>query len=166
MKNNNKNYNSIIKDWQNSISYIPQTMFISNDTIKNNIAYGTNKQKINNELINDLIDKTLLREVVNSLEEKENTVVGESGILLSGGQRQRLAIARALYSDKEVLILDEATNALDPITENLILKAMINHKQDLTILIVSHNPKSLQHCDRIIQIKDKQIIYDGPNKNF
>ena len=103
--------NYMIKKWQNSIAYIPQTIFIANDTIKNNIAYGTPKNKIDNKKIIELIEKVNLKEVINSFPDKENTNVGESGIILSGGQRQRLAIARALYSGKSFFILDESTNA-------------------------------------------------------
>lgn len=163
-KNLYANQDSFFKEWQASIAYIPQTTYISNDTIKNNIAFGQN-QIIDDRKINDLIDKVYLREVIESFQEKENTFVGESGVNLSGGQRQRLAIARALYSKKEILILDEATNALDPILEENILKMILDTKDELTVIIVSHNIKSLRNCNRAILLNNNCVELDGPASN-
>lgn len=163
---NNKNLyatkDSFFKEWQSSIAYIPQTTYISNDTIKNNIAFGQNQNIIDERKINEVIDKVYLREVIESFQEKENTFVGESGVNLSGGQRQRLAIARALYSKKDILILDEATNALDPILEEDILKMIIDNKDELTVIIVSHNIKSLRNCKRAILLNNNCVELDGP----
>ncbi len=152
--NKNQKYNYV---WQNKIAYVPQNIFIANDTIKKNIALGINEKDINIDKIRDSLKKVDLLEFTDSLIYKEQTILGESGVKLSGGQRQRIAIARALYSNKSILILDEATNALDFKTEKKIMQVIKNLPDMITVLIIAHRKETLEDCDRVILIKDKKV---------
>ena len=139
--------------WQKKISYIPQNYYILNETILENIVFSEETNKHNYEKISKILNFSKLDEFINSLPEKLNTIVGPSGKILSGGQAQRLSIARALYQDREVLIFDEATNALDEETEAEILKNIHGLKKTKTIIIISHSSKVLDICDEILEIK-------------
>ncbi len=145
--------NKIKKGWQKKIGYIPQNFYILNESIFENIVFSEESDKHNYEKIAEILKFSKLDEFVYSLPEKLNTVVGPSGKILSGGQAQRLSIARALYQDREVLIFDEATNALDEDTEAEILKNIYNLKNSKTIILISHNKKVLDICDQILEVK-------------
>ena len=114
--------------WQKEIGYIPQVIYLSDDTIRNNIAFGVDKDQIDERAIENALRRAQLYEFVENLPEGLDTVVGDRGVRLSGGQRQRIGIARALYHDPEVLVLDEATSALDNETEAAVMEA-IDHLQ-------------------------------------
>lgn len=149
--------NVILKDnvslWQNNISYVSQSPFFLNDTIEKNIAFGLTQNNINKKLIIEVTKKAQIYDFINSLKLKFNTKVGESGINFSGGQLQRIAIARALYRKSDILILDEATNALDDESELMFFKFLKTLKRKLTIIIISHKKDNLSICDKIIKIK-------------
>jgi len=138
-----------IKD---KISYVPQNFYILDDTILENITFSEEISKLDQKKIESSIKLSLLDEVVSSLPKGINTIVGATGKLLSGGQAQRLAIARALYQDREILILDEATNALDSNKEKLIIQNILNLKKTKTVIIISHNSDILKVCDQILEI--------------
>jgi ABC-type multidrug transport system fused ATPase/permease subunit len=120
-----------------------------------NIAFGIENNQVDNKLLNDVIEKSLLKEFVQSLPDGVNTQIGEKGIKISGGQRQRIGIARALYHGGEILIFDEATSSLDYETENMLTESIDNlsHKTDLTVIIVAHRIQTLKYCDAIYKLQ-------------
>ena len=151
------NGNNISK-WREKIGYVPQDIFLVDDTITKNIGFGIIEKKINESRINELITEVQLEKFVSDLPKKMNSHLGERGVKMSGGQLQRIGIARALYNNPELLILDEATSALDEKTELDVMNSIYNLKKDITIVIIAHRLKSLSGCDRIIELKDGKII--------
>ena len=145
-------------NWQNLVGYVPQSIFLLDDSILNNITLEDDQEKIDFERVIKCINDSQLNEFVNSLPDKLNTVVGEKGSLISGGQLQRIGIARALYSNPSILILDEASSALDSKTEEKLMDLVYDDLKDLTKIIISHNPKNLLRCDLIYEIKNGVII--------
>ena len=143
--------------WRSKIGYISQTIFLTDDSIANNIAFGVEKKHINFDLINELLKQVQLNKFVNNLENGLDTRVGERGVQLSGGQRQRIGIARALYNNPEILILDEATSALDSFTETQVLNSIKNLKGEKTILMVAHRLTTLEDCDIIYEVKNNKL---------
>lgn len=143
--------------WHKKIGYISQNITLIDDSIKNNIALGVNEDKINISRLNEVIVKSNLREFVDTLPEGIDTIVGEKGVKLSGGQIQRLGIARAIYTDPEILCLDEATSSLDYHTENKILKTIISIKKNKTVIIIAHRLKTIENCDEIIELSDGKV---------
>jgi ABC-type multidrug transport system fused ATPase/permease subunit len=150
-----KNKNLI--SWKSKIGYVPQDVYLIDDSIKSNIALGIRKDKIDNEKIYYALKQSQLMTFVNSLPKKEDTNVGERGVQLSGGQRQRIGIARALYNNSEILVLDEATSALDQKTELDFIKAVNNIREDKTILIVTHRLSTIENCDKIFKIENGDL---------
>jgi len=144
----------IYKYYQSKIGYVSQKIYLMDDTFIQNITFGSNKSNYNYELFNNIIRKTNLEVVLENLSLKENTIVGERGSKLSGGQQQRMGIARALYKCPEILILDEATNALDDDSEKEILDMILSLRNKLTIIIVSHKKLVLDYCDKIYELRD------------
>jgi ABC-type multidrug transport system fused ATPase/permease subunit len=144
--------------WKKSIGYVSQSIYLTDDTIKNNIALGIPEDKIDYKRINELLKKVQLEKFIASLELGFDTKVGERGVQLSGGQRQRIGIARALYNNPDILILDEATSALDTETEKEVMDSIYRFKGSKTIIIIAHRLTTLDNCDRILKIKASQII--------
>jgi ATP-binding cassette, subfamily B, bacterial PglK len=149
--------NDISDEWMSNIGYISQNIFLVNDTIENNIAFGIPQDQISSSRINQIIDQVQLTSYINDLPNGLKTKVGERGIQISGGQKQRIGIARALYLNPEILILDEATSALDNETEESILNLIEIFKKNKTIIIISHNIQNLKFCDKIYRIENKKI---------
>ena len=141
-----------IKGWQKNLFLVQQDNFIFDDTIKKNITLGLNDEDINLERYNECIQDAALKDFIKNLPNKDNTITGEDGIKISGGQKQRLSIARALYHNPEVLVLDEATSSLDLETEKEILSSLNNIKGKKTIFIISHRESSLKLCNKIIRL--------------
>ncbi|MEO1673466.1 MAG: ATP-binding cassette domain-containing protein, partial [Cyanobacteria bacterium J06631_2] len=150
-----------LRAWQNLIGYVPQSIFLIDDTLEKNIAFGIADHLIDRERLQNALVAAQLNEVVERLPMGLNTVVGERGVLLSGGQRQRVGIARALYHEKEILVFDEATAALDNETESLITDATKALSGSKTIIIIAHRLSTIEHCDRIYQLENGQIIRSG-----
>jgi len=146
-----KNIQLNVRSWQDNISYIPQSIFLIDDSISKNIAFGINNNSINENKVLTCIRDAQLEDWVNSLNNKHNTIVGEDGSLMSGGQRQRIGIARALYKDKPILILDEATSSLDIKAEKEVMEVVNRLKGDKTIIIVAHRLSTLSICDRLFK---------------
>jgi len=144
-----------IKSWQSQIGYVPQNIYLTDDTIKKNIAFALPEEKIDNNLVKKAATNARLDKLINGLNEGLNTNIGEFGDKISGGQRQRIAIARALYTNPKVLILDECTNSLDLETEKQILKEVNSFKGEKTIIMITHRPSTLENCDYIYKI-DKE----------
>ena len=155
---NDNKFPDRINSWRLSISHVPQNIFLTNSTIRENIAFGIEKQFINYEKLEFVAKQAQIYDFIKKSKKGYDLEVGERGCNLSGGQRQRIGIARALYKNSPVLILDEATSALDPNTEKKVLEAIGNFKSNKTIIIISHNPASLKNCDRIFKLEKDSII--------
>jgi ATP-binding cassette subfamily B protein len=143
--------------WSLNIASVPQTIFLTDGTIEENIAFGLPKNKIDMALVKSSARQAMLAEDIESWPEQYNTLVGERGVRLSGGQRQRIGIARALYKQAKIIIFDEATSALDYKTEKSVINTIHNLSKDLTIIIVSHRPSSLKICTEIIEVKNGEV---------
>jgi ABC-type multidrug transport system fused ATPase/permease subunit len=154
------------KSWQQIIGYVPQVIYLTDDTLRRNIAFGIDENKIDDELIQRSIRDAQLENFVESLTEGINTVVGERGVRLSGGQRQRIGIARAIYKKSQILILDEATSALDSETESDVMEALFNIKKSKTIILVAHRLTTLQNCDFLYKMNQGEIIMKGKPKEI
>jgi len=155
---------SIYKDlrsWQNLVGYIPQFIFLTDDTIARNIAFGVPDELIDFERLNKAIQAAHLTELVQQLPDSLQTVIGERGVRLSGGQRQRIGIARALYHEREILILDEATAALDTETENRVTAAINALSGKKTLIIIAHRLTTIQHCDCVYLLDGGRIVKSG-----
>ena len=153
-----------LKSWQSMIGYVPQDVFLADDTIKKNIAFGIDEKNINHDHINYAIKTSQLSNVINNIENNLNAIVGEKGIKLSGGQKQRIGIARALYKKPKILVLDEATSSLDINTEQEIMKSINLLTGSLTIIIISHRYSTLAGCNKIFQIKNNNILEVNPSE--
>ncbi len=148
--------------WQKSIGYVPQHIYLSDDTVAANIAFGVNYKDIDLGAVEKASKIANLHEfVVNELPQKYQTTVGERGIRLSGGQRQRIGIARALYHKPQVLILDEATSALDNETEKAVMDAVNNLSRDLTIILIAHRLNTVKNCDIVFKLEKGQVQAQG-----
>jgi ATP-binding cassette, subfamily B, bacterial PglK len=150
-----------LRSWQNSIGYIPQSVFLMDDTLARNIAFGVPDDLIDIQKLTMAIELAQLSDLVAQLPEGIDTFVGENGVRLSGGQRQRIGIARALYYDREILVLDEATSALDNETEGLISKALREIGSSKTTIVIAHRLTTVEHCDRIYEMSNGKILRSG-----
>ena len=142
-----------VKSWQEHISHVPQSIYLSDSSIKENIAFGITKEEINEAQVRRVSKQAKIDTFVDELTDGYETIIGEGGVRLSGGQRQRLGIARALYRDSDVLIFDEATSALDVDTEKDIMKTINDLKDNMTILMIAHRVSSLKGCDKIVRVR-------------
>jgi ABC-type multidrug transport system fused ATPase/permease subunit len=148
------------KSWQKNLGYVPQSIYLTDDTIRNNIAFGIDPQKIDDGAVMQAAKIANIHDfVAGELSEGYNTIIGERGIRLSGGQRQRIGIARAVYHDPSALILDEATSALDSLTEIAIMDAIKNLSHKKTIIMIAHRITTVKGCD-VIYLMEKGIIVD------
>lgn len=147
--------------WQRNIGYIPQFIYLSDETLRSNIAFGIPEKEIEEEKVWKALRLAQLEEYVSKLPDGLDTIIGELGVRLSGGQRQRIGIARALYHDPQVLVMDEATSALDNITEKQIINAIDKLKGDRTIITIAHRLTTVMKCDRIYFMMDGKIHSQG-----
>ena len=155
-QNENK---KLIESWRSSIVHVPQSIYLTDNSIAENIAFGISKEKIDYKKIEFASKKAQIFKFVNSLPDGFNTIVGENGVLLSGGQKQRIGIARALYRKVfDVLILDEATSALDYDTEEKIINSIQNMKRQITIIMIAHRKNTLNRCNRIFELKGNKLF--------
>tara|TARA_B100000945_G_scaffold313231_1_gene308940 strand:- start:2547 stop:4277 length:1731 start_codon:yes stop_codon:yes gene_type:complete len=153
---------NLLNKWQSSLGYVSQTGFIIDGSISENIAFGLPKNEIDMKRIREVSEIAQMSEYIESeLPLQYETEVGERGVRLSGGQCQRICIARALYNDPQVLILDEATSSLDGITEEKILSAIRNLAGEKTILLTTHRLTTLQDCDTIILLNNGVLVDKG-----
>jgi len=142
------------RDWRSNFGYVPQSIYLSDDSIRNNIAFGQLEIEIDSARMDIVVAQAQLSDVLTRLPEGLNTVVGDRGARLSGGQRQRIGIARALYRDPPILVLDEATSALDNETEREITRAIRDLRGSKTIIIIAHRLSTVAHCDQIVFLVD------------
>lgn len=150
-----------IRSWQNLVGYIPQSIFLIDDTIEKNIAFGVCEAEIDQIKLQEVIQATQLFDFLETLPKGVHTEVGERGARLSGGQRQRIGIARALYHEKEILVLDEATSALDTETESLINKSIQALAGKKTLIIIAHRLSTIEDCDRVYLLEKGRVIRSG-----
>jgi ATP-binding cassette, subfamily B, bacterial PglK len=150
-----------LRAWQDQIGYVPQSVFLTDDTIRRNVAFGVPLTDIDNQAVRRAIRAAQLEEFVAALPEGLDTIVGERGVKLSGGQRQRIGIARALYHNPAVLVLDEATSSLDSGTERGVMEAVSALHGDKTILIVAHRLSTVEDCDHIFRLEKGELVEEG-----
>lgn len=148
--------------WQRNIGYVPQQIYLSDDTIARNIAFGEPEDEIDMEVVKDAARRAHIYEFVDEeLPNQWQTVVGERGVKLSGGQRQRIGIARALYHNPSVLVFDEATSALDQSTEASVMEAIYELEGDHTILMIAHRLSTVRRADKIVMLEDGRKVGEG-----
>jgi ABC-type bacteriocin/lantibiotic exporter with double-glycine peptidase domain len=151
-----------IRLWQSLIGYVPQNIYLSDDTIASNIAFGIDPKNINLSIVEKVSKIANLHEfIIDELPKKYQTIIGERGVRLSGGQRQRIGIARALYHSPKVLILDEATNALDNQTEKAVMDAVNNLGNNITLILITHRLSTVKNFDKIFLLDKGQLKYQG-----
>lgn len=144
--------------WSKLIGYVPQSVYLTDDTIRNNVAFGIPAEEINDDNIWIALKQARLDKYIQELPHGLDTIVGERGIKFSGGQRQRIAIARTMYYDPEILVLDEATSALDDETEKAVMDSIDSLQGKKTLIIIAHRLSTIQKCDRIYEVTDKKIV--------
>jgi ATP-binding cassette subfamily C protein len=150
-----------LQAWQRNIGYVPQSIYLLDATIRNNVAFGLEKKEIDDSKVWKAIQIAQLEMFIKDLPEGLDTVIGENGIRLSGGQRQRLGIARALYHEPEILVLDEATSSLDGETEKAVNRSIELLSGQKTLIIIAHRLSTIQSCDRIYFMKKGTIVDSG-----
>ena len=154
---NNKSLDSYLSNFRDQIAYLPQEIFLINNSISANIALGVNESEVDSEKLIESAKKSKIFDFIDELPLKFKSSVGERGISISGGQRQRIAIARAFYFNRDVLIFDEPTSSLDQSTETEIIDYLQYLKKHKTIIIVSHNTEVLKFCDQIYNINNETL---------
>jgi ATP-binding cassette subfamily C protein len=147
--------------WQRKIGYIPQSIYLTDDTVRRNAAFGMKEEEIEDEAVWRALEAAQLRELVESLPEGLDTMVGERGVRLSGGQRQRIGIARALYHNPEVLVMDEATSALDNQTERLFVEALEQLQGGHTLVVIAHRLSTVRNCDTLFMLDEGRLVAEG-----
>jgi len=154
----NKDISDNLRAWQSKIGYVPQCVYLTDDTLRKNIAFGIPLDQINNSMVLHAVRQAQLSKFIENLPNGLDTMVGERGVRLSGGQLQRIGIARALYSEPEVLIFDEATSALDLATEANLMDGVYSLKKSKTIIVIAHRSSALKNCDRTYTIKSGGVF--------
>lgn len=149
-----KNYES----WLAQIGYIPQSIYLIDESIRDNIAFGIDADKIDEKRIWEVLEEAQLKEFVEELPEGLDTTIGDRGVRLSGGQRQRIGIARALYNDPEILVFDEATSALDNDTEAAVMEAVNSFHGRKTMIIIAHRLNTIEKCDMIYKVENMKLV--------
>jgi len=150
-----------IRAWQGTIAHVPQSIYLSDNTLAENIAFGVPLEDIDMDRVQQAAQQAQIADFIDSLAEGYQVSVGERGIRLSGGQRQRIGIARALYKRASVLVFDEATSALDNSTEKAVMSSIEGLKRDLTVIIIAHRMTTVRHCDVIMELDQGRLIAQG-----
>jgi ATP-binding cassette subfamily B protein len=158
---NSKNIDFKKYSWFNNIAYVPQDIYLLDETITENIALGIDKKLVNMDLLIKSLKISQLYDFIFSLPNKLDTIAGEKGIQLSGGQKQRIGIARAIYKDSQILILDEATSAQDPILEEYLIKNLLIEFRNKTIIMITHKIKLKNFFNKKIKLYNKRIVEEN-----
>lgn len=153
-----KNIHKNTSQWSKKIGYIPQGIYLCDDTVKNNVAFGLPECEIDEDKVWQVLEKAQVKDFVDSLPETINTMIGERGIRLSGGQRQRIGIARAFYNDPDILVLDEATSSLDDDTEAAVMDAIDVLRNEKTLIIIAHRMSTIKNCDMVFKIENNNVV--------
>jgi ATP-binding cassette subfamily B protein len=154
------------RGWQGHIAHVPQSIFLSDSTVAENIAFGEAAEQIDYDRVIQAAQKAQISETIESWSNKYKTTVGERGVRLSGGQRQRIGIARALYKQADVIVLDEATSALDDSTERAVMRSIENLGDDVTMIIVAHRLTTLKSCTQIVELEEGRVKRSGSYKDI
>ena len=144
--------------WHKKLGYIPQSIYIMDDTLRNNVAFGVLEEDIDDVKVWKALEEAQLKDFVGTLEDGLDTNIGEGGMRLSGGQRQRIGIARVLYNDPQVLVLDEATSALDTETESAVMEAIENFNGKKTMIIIAHRLSTVKNCNIVYKVDDHNVV--------
>jgi ABC-type multidrug transport system fused ATPase/permease subunit len=152
--------------WHRELGYIPQSIYLADESIRENIAFGVDTDKIDDEAVNRAIHQAQLDEYISSLPDGVNTMVGDRGVRISGGQRQRIGIARALYHNPEILVLDEATSALDSETESAVMEAINSLQGVKTLIVIAHRLTTIQNADLFYRVEDGKVISQTKEEVF
>jgi ATP-binding cassette subfamily B protein len=147
--------------WQAHLAHVPQSIFLADSSIAENIAFGVPRALIDMQRVQRAAQQAQIAQTIEGWEKGYETFVGERGVRLSGGQRQRIGIARALYKQANVIVFDEATSALDNETERAVMQAIDDLGDELTVLIVAHRLSTLKHCTKIVELKQGQVLREG-----
>lgn len=158
---NGRDIREDVRSWQRQIGYVPQNIFLTDDTLRRNVAFGLANNRIDHAAVVRAISAAQLEEFVAGLTDGLETVVGERGVRLSGGQRQRIGIARALYHDPAILVMDEASSALDSVTEAGVMDAVSAMQGSKTILIVAHRNSTVERCEKVFRLKRGRLVGEG-----
>ncbi|MGC8659675.1 MAG: ABC transporter ATP-binding protein [Desulfomonilaceae bacterium] len=150
-----------LRPWQQSVAHVPQSIFLANSTLAENIALGLPRELIDMERVAQAARQAQIADFIESRPDGYFSQVGERGVMLSGGERQRIAIARALYKQASILVFDEATSSLDNETEQAVMECIENLDKELTILIIAHRLTTVQHCDQIVELADGELVAQG-----
>ena len=150
-----------IHAWRRKIGYVPQEIYLSDDTVRRNIAFGVPDEKTDDDQVRQAARIAALDDFIQTLPENYDTVIGERGVRLSGGQRQRIGLARAVFRNPEVLVLDEATSSLDGATEEAVLNAIRNASKARTVIMIAHRLNTLKDCDAIYMMKNGRFSAHG-----
>jgi ABC-type multidrug transport system fused ATPase/permease subunit len=151
-----------VRAWQRAIAHVPQSIYLSDSTLAENIAFGVSREMINMERVRSAAHRAQIADFIESRPDGYDALVGERGVRLSGGQRQRIGIARALYKQASVLVLDEATSALDNATEQSVMESIDGFDRSLTVLLIAHRLSTVKHCDNIIELSQGRLKAQGP----
>ena len=166
---NNIDLKYCLESWQKKIGYVSQSVYLLDESIKNNISYFSSEFEMNENAkikkIYKVIEDSQLSKFIKGLPDGIDTIIGENGVRISGGQKQRIGIARALYSDVSLIFFDESTSSLDSETESLLLNEISKLKRDKTIILISHKESTLKFCDKVIFISDGKINIDKKESN-
>ena len=154
-------HGAALRTWWNRVGFVPQQVFLANASVAENIALGLPPERIDLEAVRRAARAAQIDEFVRALPQGLDTLVGERGVKLSGGQRQRIGVARALYGDPEVLVFDEATNALDGLTEEALMHELRALRGERTLIVIAHRVRTVEACDRIVMLEHGRIVADG-----
>jgi len=153
--------NSNARAWQSKLAHVPQSIYLTDGTIEQNIAFGLDESSIDRDRLQYAAWIAQLTDDIARWPNHYKTIVGERGVRLSGGQRQRIGIARALYKESEILVLDEATSSLDHDTESLIIKSIeahSNHKKlKITVFMIAHRLSTLKNCTHVLEVTEGRV---------
>jgi len=163
---NGEGVKTVLQQWRSQAAYIPQQVFLIDDTLRHNVAFGIDNDEIDNDRLQESLRQSKLIKVVEQLPQGVETILGENGVRLSGGQRQRVALARAFYHGRDILVMDEATSALDDQTEQEIVKEIDQLKGKKTMIVIAHRLTTLKHCNRIYKLENGRVVAVGSYKKL
>ena len=156
-----RNIQEDLRVWQDQVGYVPQSVYLMDDTLRSNVAFGVARHEVDDHAVQRALEAAQLDGFVTTLPDGLETIVGERGVRLSGGQRQRIGIARALYHDPPVLVLDEATSALDTVTEQGVMEAVTALQGSKTLLVVAHRLSTVEHCSQLYRLDRGRLRAEG-----